>query len=371
MGPRLRSGSRPRFGTPSSQRSRTTRPKRTPKPNKRPKQNQAHPGAEQAPLTSEHQLVDQDGQVSEFYKQEIIGHFDTAQQGNFKGVGGIDIAYRVFPTPNEKGAIVIVNGRAEQMVKNAELVYDLRSSGYSVYMLDHRGQGESGRMLEESTKGYVDEFQYYVDDLKTFVDTVVRQAPHPKVFALAHSMGGAITTLYAEQHPGDFDAIVLSSPMLQIKEERDSPINDTFGKVTVGLGMGKWNAPAGEKPLTSSGPRNAVRNWIEDKYPSTVIKAPTFRWADQAFTKTREARANAGQIKDPVLILQALEDKLVSVAAQNEVCETINKAGGSCKQQALVGSEHEAFNENDKIRGEAMHGTLGFFNEHAKTKTKD
>ncbi len=48
------------------------------------------------------------------------------------------------------------------------------------------------------------------------VDVVVQPGRYDHVFALGHSMGGAITLGYAQHHPETFDAIALSAPMLQI-----------------------------------------------------------------------------------------------------------------------------------------------------------
>ena len=81
----------------------------------------------------------------------------------------VDIYYRKFeikPPAEEVGAIVISNGRTESMAGYPELIWDLHQQGYSVYILDHRGQGFSTRLLPDPQKSYVEKFEDYVDDLR-------------------------------------------------------------------------------------------------------------------------------------------------------------------------------------------------------------
>ena len=46
----------------------------------------------------------------------------------------------------------MVNGRAENMLKWTELAYDVYQQGYDVLIFDHRGQGYSQRLLNDSEK---------------------------------------------------------------------------------------------------------------------------------------------------------------------------------------------------------------------------
>ena len=87
---------------------------------------------------------------------------------------------------------------------------------YSVYILDHRGQGFSGRMVEDTQIGHVEKFNDYVTDLNTFVLDVAKPAnAGQNLFLVAHSMGGCIGSLYIETYTDDIDATILCSPMHQ------------------------------------------------------------------------------------------------------------------------------------------------------------
>ena len=69
-------------------------------------------------------------------------------------------------------------------------------------------------MLADKEKGYVDQFDDYVADLKQFHDEVIAQ-DKPAAVLLAHSMG-AISARYLERWPNDIQAAVLSLPMMGI-----------------------------------------------------------------------------------------------------------------------------------------------------------
>uniref|UniRef100_UPI0013D3B38A alpha/beta fold hydrolase n=1 Tax=Enterobacter cloacae TaxID=550 RepID=UPI0013D3B38A len=85
-----------------------------------------------------------------------------------------------------------------------------------VLIIDHRGQGLSGRMLPDTRRGHVDNFSDYVDDLAAFWQQEVQPGPWRKRYILAHSMGGAISTLFLQRHKHQCDAIALTAPMYGI-----------------------------------------------------------------------------------------------------------------------------------------------------------
>ncbi len=121
--------------------------------------------------------------LPDFWRQHAI-------EGEFKGKDGVAIRYAALRQEKVDRAILIVNGRVESYLKYQELAWDLWRQGYSLYLIDHRGQGMSGRMLSDHDKGYVDQFDDYVLDLKQFHDQIIMADKPAKLFLLAHSMGG-------------------------------------------------------------------------------------------------------------------------------------------------------------------------------------
>ncbi len=70
--------------------------------------------------------------------------------------------------------------RIESYVKYAELAYDLFHLGFDIFIIDHRGQGRSGRMLSDPHRGHVDHFNDYVEDLAAFWQQEIEPGPWRK-----------------------------------------------------------------------------------------------------------------------------------------------------------------------------------------------
>ena len=122
--------------------------------------------------------------------------WERGVEGSFTGKRDVRIAYRFFAKPEGGPAVVISNGRTESMIKYQEVIYDLYNNGYQVFILDHRGQGFSGREPDLASDpsdekwqiGDVENFDHYIDDLKHFVDSVVLPRAPSKLFLLGQAV---------------------------------------------------------------------------------------------------------------------------------------------------------------------------------------
>ncbi len=323
---------------------------------------------------------------------KLVAYFDAhAERGSFvsdhpkvratRQGSNVDIAYAIVRARRERGAIVVANGRTESFSHYAEFVYDLHRRGWTLYLLDHRGQGHSSRLVDYATvgdreyqKGHIDDFDDYVDDYTKFVDTVVlpdRAGKPRKLHALGHSMGGAITTLYAERRPETFTSIALSSPMHQIEGSGlklgFAGVVNTFASASYALGYGPRNdaEPFENNGLTTSRARFAAKTAVWAHDASTKVGGPTYGWISRANGATREIRRNAGAITSPVLLLEGASDEVVAPEGHKAVCDGINAAHpAGCKLVVLDRSEHEPLIETDAIRGRALDEITRFYLAH-------
>lgn len=108
------------------------------------------------------------------------------------------------------GALVIAPGRGEASIDYFETAMDFIDLGYSpVYVVDHRGQGFSPRLIPSTPeapmnhhKGHVGAYIDYVTDMKTFVEDVESDLKSnfgrtdEPMFYTSNSMGGAIGVGY-------------------------------------------------------------------------------------------------------------------------------------------------------------------------------
>jgi len=262
---------------------------------------------------------------------------------------------------NRKGTVCVFTGRSEQIEKYFETVRDLRDGGFAVATLEWRGQGHSSRRLRDPRKGYVRYFADYEIDVDTFVQQVVLPDCPPPHFALAHSMGGAVMLRLAHAGKRWFDRMVLSAPMIDLPGRSTSLSVRLLLRAMRLTGQGGRFVPGGDdtltgsrsfitNPLTSDPVRYARNAAILEEDPTLGIASPTVAWADTAFRAmvTFRQRYYPSQIRQPILMLAASNDEVVSTSAIEEFAYHL-RAGSHL---VIAGSKHEILQEQDRYRAQ-------------------
>lgn len=308
------------------------------------------------------------------YPSSVVDFYNTGASGDFTSTRGKDvrIQFRRFVRPGADTAIVISSGRTECMIKYKEMIYDLNRNGYSVFIHDHRGQGFSSRLLADPMIGYVEEFDDYVADLKTFFDDQVKPTGHKRHILLSHSMGGCIAAMYLETHQRDFDRAILSSPMFEPRlPVQEASLFAVSAADTVGLGdlyipgghrydhLRTFDAATNE--FTHSQTRWQIA-WDEfDANPSARLGSPSLHWVRVGYAAGRIAQDRAARIVVPVLLLQAGADTVVVAEAQKRFSSRLNYAHpDSCTLVRIADARHEMFIEADQYRSAALDRILAF-----------
>lgn len=300
------------------------------------------------------------------YKNDVF--WQNVYEDDFTGKHGCNIAFCSAINPESEKAIVICNGRTESYLKYQELIEDLYHQGFSVYVLDHRGQGLSGRLTINPQKGHVAKFDDYVDDFSKFIDTQVKPNNHQSLYLLGHSMGGCIGTLYLQRQPETFNAAVFSSPMYGIdlpapkrliRWLADMLDTSPEREPNYVVGGGDYeNIPFEDNELTQSEHRYQNYRKLYQDTPQIQLGAPTNHWLMEAIAASEQAIAAAKSSQVPILILQAEDDSIVDNQAQD--CAL----GEHCQRLIISGARHEILIETDLRRNEALNAALDFFNQH-------
>jgi lysophospholipase len=287
---------------------------------------------------------------------------DDAVTGMVKTPDGVSLRFARFaPPPGRRGTVCIFPGRTEWIEKYFETVRDLRSRGFAVAILDWRGQGLSDRALADRYKGHVGSFSEFDTDLETFMREVVLPDCPPPLFALAHSMGGAIVIRAIHRGQRWFDRVVLSAPMIGIALMESMTIASTVvrGMRLAGLGSayvpGRYRGVLDLRPfagnlLTGDPVRYARNAAILEAEPALGLGGPTVAWCDAAFRAMRALRQPnyAARIRQPILIVAAGRDAIVSNAAIEDFA-TLLRAGSHL---VVVGAQHELLMEQDRYRSQ-------------------
>ena len=299
-------------------------------------------------------------QIEEFYAE--------GKEGRFTGEAGVEIYYRIFLQPSEEqGAIMVSPGRTEAVLKYRELAFDLFNNGYSVYLVDHRGQGLSGRMTDDPEMGYVDDYQFYIDDMKTFYDRHMAMGGHARTFMLAHSLGGAIGMNYLEQHPGDFTAAAFSSPMLGLSAYI-CPLARILSGKTPKYAPGQTGYHEDSTSFTGNsvtGSEIRFHRMIAgyERVPEARLGGASLQWLKQSCRMMKSAFRNIDKLETPFILFAADNETVVNPKAYHKFMKKAGKKGGDGTIVRIENAQHELLMEKDPQRIETLSKTLDFFRE--------
>jgi lysophospholipase len=312
--------------------------------------------------------------LAQRYTKQIVPFFEAGVAAGFKGVGQVDVRYHAFPVSPERGAIVLLPGRAEPVRKYAEVIVDLTSQGYSVFAIDHRGQGESQRLTSDRQLGYVEYFQDYVDDLHQFVQTIVRPAEHPNLFLLGEAMGGGIAVLYLDEHPTVFDAVTLVAPLIDLASGLPESFAWTWSAGSCSRSDGKSFAPGQSKfdaaarfedsdnDLTRSKVRFDLYHDMLRARPELQLGGASDRWMCEAVAATSLMQTVGIYSRVRTLMFQAGHDEVANPDGQNGYC----RDAAACQKVVLKDAYHEILHDRDAIKNDALAKLVRYFRTFEK-----
>ncbi len=259
----------------------------------------------------------------------------------------------VFPGQKSKGVALLLQGRCEFMEKYGEPVRQLIERGFHVVSMDWRGQGLSIRELANRQKGYITTFEDYLADLRILFDRHVKPLNLP-VTIFGHSMGGHLGLRFIAESACEHDCIqkaVFFSPMVDIHTEPVPRIVATLiADFALFLGLEEAYVPGGgdydpdtirfeNNRLTRDPEMFRIEHDEIRKEPALALGGVTWGWLKAAFASIKQLNTfgYASQIRIPVMILSAGEDRVVSNRAQKKIGENIP----DCTFISLAGAQHE------------------------------
>lgn len=141
--------------------------------------------------------------------------------GYFQSYDNAKLFYKSYRLTDAKEDVVIIHGFSEFTRKYDEIIYHFLKAGCSVYIMELRGHGYSVRTTKDPCKVHIKSFEQYTGDVYYFTKKVMGNSRRPRIL-FAHSMGGGIGVLYTARFKGNFEKVILSSPMIQMRTGRYS-----------------------------------------------------------------------------------------------------------------------------------------------------
>lgn len=255
-----------------------------------------------------------------------------SQESKLSAEDGIELYVSQNLVAQAKAVIVIVHGLCEHSGRYDYVTSELNAFGYSVYRFDNRGHGRSG-----GEKGYVENFNQFIDDAAKIVDVARAENPNVPVFMLGHSMGGFITAGYGIKYPGLLTGQVFSGAATMIQ-----PL--LTGLEGIDFSANAHDPIANALSAQVSRDPKVVEDYTND--PLNLKEFTTWLMSEVLIRGARWLMDNSASYACPCLILHGGADQIVTPDSSRHFHEHI----GSEDKSLIIydGLYHEILNEPEK-----------------------
>ncbi|HEX8084182.1 MAG TPA: alpha/beta hydrolase [Solirubrobacteraceae bacterium] len=221
---------------------------------------------------------------------------------------------------------LLSHGYGEHAGRYEHVAQRLVAEGAAVYAPDHLGHGRS-----EGERVHVDDGEDFSADLHRVAEKARAEHPGLPVVLIGHSMGGLIATRYAQRHPGELQALVLSGPAVGGAPELEMLLTlEPIPEVPIDPAVLSRDATVGQA-------------YMDDPL---VWHGPFKRSMLQALVTAVNAVAEGPSLGDvPTLWIHGEDDQLVPLAATRPAIEKVK--GPNFEEKVYPGARHEVFNETN------------------------
>ncbi len=155
----------------------------------------------------------------------------TEQNGYFQSFDDLEMYYHCWlpkKSKTERTKIVLIGVHGgethAQNMRNVAEYFSRR--GYPFFAFDRRGHGH----CVKKQRMYVKDYNFVVEDIKTFINFVKEKEAPNMIYLIAHSNGGANAIITAIRYPELVDKLILSSPSIKLM---GNPIANFIQKTAV------------------------------------------------------------------------------------------------------------------------------------------
>jgi len=271
----------------------------------------------------------------------------TAELGEVtSGAAGMRLRTRLWrPSMPHGGGLYLLHGLGEHAGRYEALARWLCARGWTVASHDHLGHGESG-----GRRGVLDLDERLSRDAADRIASFARELGRPPIL-LGHSMGGAVAADLVATRGLTVAGLVLSSPALAVRV--GAPMRllaSLLARLAPDLALGNGL----DAHRLSSDPA-AVSAYRRDPLVHDRISPRLFAWILRAGS---QARAAAGTVTVPVLLLVAGDDAMVDPEGSHAFARALPDPLASF--HLFDGLQHEIFNERPEARDRVLGELAGW-----------
>lgn len=238
----------------------------------------------------------------------------TYQSDTITSYDGLKLQrYTWLPEGEARGRVLLIHGFTEHGRRLQPLAEYFAQQGFIAVAPDLRGHGES-----EGDRIYIRAFDDFLTDLDQIYQLVRAEDPDLPTFLFAHSMGGAISTLFAATRQPDISGFALSAPAVTVGSHI-YPILRQVAKLLSHV-LPKLRLVKIGSRWVSRNP-NVVDDFRSD--PLNYHGSIPIRTAAEIMRATKKIRRTATEIEAPIFVMQGTSDKIVSPSGAELLYEMV------------------------------------------------
>jgi len=231
--------------------------------------------------------------------------------------------------------ILLVHGYAEHCGRYEEMASWLAARGAAVHAYDHRGHGRSG-----GRRSHVKDFDEFLDDLSSVLDSVREEHSGLPLVLLGHSMGALITLAFLVERKPILSAAITSGAAVAVD-------GASATRIAVARGLSKvWPTLKIGSGLDTDGlsrDPEVVKRYLEDPL---VFRHMTVSLGAAMVGTATEIATRGGDVEVPLLMLHGEADPICAAAGTRDFAADVTTTGSSSKVYPEL--RHEIFNEPER-----------------------
>ncbi len=253
--------------------------------------------------------------------------------GEYKNIRNTEIYTKRNLVDQPVANLIINHGFAEHLDRYDHVAEYFNKRNISVFRYDLRGHGRT-----KTSKGDIEAFSDYIEDLDLLVEGIKREFPDQALFMLGHSMGGLITCIYGITKQDKLAGQLFSGPAV-IRANEAKGYKGSLLKLVAKFSpeMRIKNSLTSDICTVDS----VVKDYMEDPL---ILKDATARFMKEfQIEATDFVKANIKNYKYPCFIAHGEKDNIIAKEASIYLYNSISSQSKEIK--IYDGLYHEIFNE--------------------------
>lgn len=261
----------------------------------------------------------------------------------------------------DRGTVLIFPGRTEYIEKYGLICSELVKLGFSVAIVDWRGQGLADRALEARLIGHVERFTDFQHDVRAMIALVRDEGLPEPLHIIAHSMGGCIG-LRALHEISALKSAIFTGPMWGIEA---TPFKRMLGwtvstvsrsarfdhLLTPGTALETYvlTAPYEDNMLTTDEEMFALLKEQLQTHPELALGGPSLAWVNEALRECRTLALRESP-SQPAEIFLGSAERIVDPERIHDRAARWSNAN----LHLIEGAEHEVLMEGPEVRAQIV-----------------